>query len=703
MSTSSFLEFPISSIKGLGTKRAALISADLNVHTIHDLLLHLPAKYVDKRELSQISRIQLENTVAHIAGTLSNIRLIAQSKGYRLTADLTDESGQIELVWFKGHQYIQKQIQENQRVRVFGKVSRFQDRFSIVHPEISAIGAHDHTTFSGNIEPIYPLSEKLQKAGITQRLWRNTLQSLVKAKDFYLSETLPNYLLQAHQFATKTESLKHIHCPVDLKKTQLALDRLKFEELFYMQLGLLLKKMHRQQSVKGRKFDQVGELFLNYYAQHLPFELTEAQKRVMREIRNDLGSGLQMNRLLQGDVGSGKTMIALLSCLIAIGNHSQACLVAPTEILAQQHFEDLYRQLTPLGVNVRILTGSTPKKERAELHEMLKRNELQLLIGTHAIFEDQVVFADLGLAIIDEQHRFGVAQRSKLWKKATLPPHILVMTATPIPRTLAMSVYGDLDNSVIDELPPGRSAIITSHRTDGSRLKVFGFLKDQIKLGRQVYIVYPLIKESEALDYKDLMDGYESISREFPAPSYAISILHGQMSAEAKSYEMKQFEQGVTQIMVATTVIEVGVNVPNATVMVIESAERFGLAQLHQLRGRVGRGSHQSYCILMTKSQLSDEAMTRMKSMVKHTSGFELSEIDLRLRGPGDIMGTQQSGSLHLKFADLIEDSKLLAQVRVRVQELLTGDPQLKKSEHQCLIKPLQLTLKGKILWSYIS
>lgn len=703
MHTSSFLEFPISTIKGLGPKRAAMIRAELGVSTIYDLLLLTPSRYADKRTLSPISSVKLENTLVQIAGTLSNIRLIPQSKGFRLSAELTDETGQLELIWFKGHQYIQKQLKENQRVRVFGKVNRFQDRFSIVHPEISPIGDQSLTAYSGDIEPIYALPEKLQKAGISQRLYRGILQSIVTAKDFWLAETLPSYLLEEHRFASKTEALRRIHSPENLEETQSALDRLKFEELFYMQLGLLMKKQHRKQAVKGRKFDTVGDLFLQYYKKVLPFELTEAQKRVMREIRNDMGSGLQMNRLLQGDVGSGKTMVALLSCLIAIGNQSQSCLVAPTEILAQQHFEDLSTQLTPLGLTVRLLTGSSTKKERNSIHEMLLDGTLHLLIGTHAVFEDQVVFANLGLAIIDEQHRFGVAQRSRLWRKSPLPPHILVMTATPIPRTLAMSVYGDLDISVIDELPPGRTPIITSHRNDGARLKVFAFLKEQIALGRQVYVVYPLIKESEALDYKDLMDGYESISREFPSPHYAISILHGQMSAEAKNYEMKQFEKGITQIMVATTVIEVGVNVPNATVMVIESAERFGLAQLHQLRGRVGRGAHQSYCILMTKPKLSEDAMVRMSSMVKHSSGFELSEIDLRLRGPGDIMGTQQSGSLQLKFADLIEDSALLSTIRKRVQQLLEDDPEFKESAHQCLIKPLKMMLKGKILWSYIS
>ena len=703
MQASSILASPIAAVKGLGPKRAMIIERELSIRTVYELLFFIPNRYIDKRALTPISSITLENSIVQTQGVLQNIKLIKQAKGYRLSAELIDNHHRLELVWFKGYQYIEKQLKEGLHYKVYGKVSRFQDHFSMAHPEMSQISIQSEQDFKGHIEPLYPISDKLQKAGITQRLIRSILQPIVKSIDFALYETLPAYILREQRLIDKTSALIHLHAPTEMKETQRAIDRLKFEELFFMQMGLLYRKIKQKTAIKGQRFEAVGTPFLAYYESHLPFELTEAQKRVLREIRNDMGSGLQMNRLLQGDVGSGKTMVALMACLIAIGNGSQACIVAPTEILAQQHYHDIASKLTSLNIAVKLLTGSTSKKERSILHEELRSGELQILIGTHAVFEDTVIFKNLGLAIIDEQHRFGVAQRSKLWKKAEVPPHILVMTATPIPRTLAMSTYGDLDISIIDELPPGRSPIITSHRTDRSRLKVFAFIREQIKLGRQIYIVYPLIQESAALDYKDLMDGYESLCREFPSPEYALSILHGQMSAEAKQYEMNQFEKGTTQIMVATTVIEVGVNVPNATVMIIESAERFGLAQLHQLRGRVGRGAHQSYCILMTKDKLSEDAKTRIESMVKYSSGFDLSEIDLKLRGPGDLMGTQQSGTLQLKFADLVDDVALMGTIRALVQGLLEKDASLELQEHHCIRSTLQMLLRGKLLWSYIS
>lgn len=703
MQASSILASPIAAVKGLGPKRAMIIERELSIRTVYELLFFIPNRYIDKRALTPISSITLENSIVQTQGVLQNIKLVKQAKGYRLSAELIDNHHRLELVWFKGYQYIEKQLKEGLHYKVYGKVSRFQDHFSMAHPEMSQISIQSEQDFKGHIEPLYPISDKLQKAGITQRLIRSILQPIVKSIDFALYETLPAYILREQRLIDKTSALIHLHAPTEMKETQRALDRLKFEELFFMQMGLLYRRIKQKTAIKGQRFEAVGTPFLAYYESHLPFELTEAQKRVLREIRNDMGSGLQMNRLLQGDVGSGKTMVALMTCLIAIGNGSQACIVAPTEILAQQHYHDIASKLTSLNIAVKLLTGSTSKKERSILHEELRSGELQILIGTHAVFEDTVIFKNLGLAIIDEQHRFGVAQRSKLWKKAEVPPHILVMTATPIPRTLAMSTYGDLDISIIDELPPGRSPIITSHRTDRSRLKVFAFIREQIKLGRQIYIVYPLIQESAALDYKDLMDGYESLCREFPSPEYALSILHGQMSAEAKQYEMNQFEKGTTQIMVATTVIEVGVNVPNATVMIIESAERFGLAQLHQLRGRVGRGAHQSYCILMTKDKLSEDAKTRIESMVKYSSGFDLSEIDLKLRGPGDLMGTQQSGTLQLKFADLVDDVALMGTIRALVQGLLEKDASLELQEHHCIRSTLQMLLRGKLLWSYIS
>lgn len=703
MQASSILASPIAAVKGLGPKRAMIIERELSIRTVYELLFFIPNRYIDKRALTPISSITLENSIVQTQGVLQNIKLVKQAKGYRLSAELIDNHHRLDLVWFKGYQYIEKQLKVGQNYKVYGKVSRFQDHFSMAHPEMSQISIQSEKDFKGHIEPLYPISDKLQKAGITQRLIRSILQPIVKSIDFALYETLPAYILREQRLIDKTSALIHLHAPTEMKETQRALDRLKFEELFFMQMGLLYRKIKQKTAIKGQRFEAVGTPFLAYYESHLPFELTEAQKRVLREIRNDMGSGLQMNRLLQGDVGSGKTMVALMACLIAIGNGSQACIVAPTEILAQQHYHDIASKLTSLNIAVKLLTGSTSIKGRSVLHEELRSGDLQILIGTHAVFEDTVIFKNLGLAIIDEQHRFGVAQRSKLWKKAEVPPHILVMTATPIPRTLAMSTYGDLDISIIDELPPGRSPIITSHRTDRSRLKVFAFIREQIKLGRQIYVVYPLIQESAALDYKDLMDGYESLCREFPSPEFALSILHGQMSAEAKQYEMNQFEKGTTQIMVATTVIEVGVNVPNATVMIIESAERFGLAQLHQLRGRVGRGAHQSYCILMTKDKLSEDAKTRIESMVKYSSGFDLSEIDLKLRGPGDLMGTQQSGTLQLKFADLVDDVVLMGTIRALVQGLLEKDTSLELQEHQCIRSTLQMLLRGKLLWSYIS
>jgi ATP-dependent DNA helicase RecG len=485
-----------------------------------------------------------------------------------------------------------------------------------------------------------------------------------------------------------------------LQKAQLSL---KFEELFYLQLQLLEKKQLRLRNIKGFEFSKIDTHFNTFYKHHLPFELTGAQKRVLKEIRKDLGSGVQMNRLLQGDVGSGKTMVAVLSALIAIDNGYQCCIMAPTEILAKQHYHSISTLLEPLEINVKILTGSTKKKERDSLHQGLSNGDLQILIGTHALIEDKVVFKNLGLAVIDEQHRFGVAQRSKLWKKSKLPPHVLVMTATPIPRTLAMSYYGDLDLSVIDELPPGRKPISTAHRTDASRLRVLKFVKDEIAKGRQVYFVYPLIKESENLDYKDLMDGYHALSRDFPMPEYQISIVHGQMKSEEKEFEMQRFIKNKTQIMVATTVIEVGVNIPNASIMIIESAERFGLSQLHQLRGRVGRGSYQSHCVLMTSENISDDSKQRIESMVQTNDGFKLAEIDLNLRGPGDLMGTQQSGVLNLKVSDLVKDSQILHLARKKAEELFREDELLLSEKNKIIKDTLVQIMNDKAFWSYIS
>lgn len=702
MSDHPSLKNSVALLNGFGKHRAELLNKEFGIESLYDLLFHFPIRYVDKSRFYSISEIRSDQTFVLVKGVLFDLRTVGEGRTKRLVGELKDATGSLDLVWFKPPQFLLKTLKNGQVYQVFGKASRFGDRYSIAHPEISKLSNPSEVKGLG-IEPIYSSTEKLQKAGLSQRIIKEGLRKMVTAVDFGLAENLPQTLIKKLQLPQKTEAIRTVHFPQNLNQVDLALNRFKFEELFFLQLRLLYKKLIGQKKIKGRRFEHVGDLFLTFYKHHLPFELTNAQKRVIKEIRNDLGSGVQMNRLLQGDVGSGKTMVALLSGLIAIGNNSQAAIIAPTEILAQQHYNDLVSLLSSLPVNVALLTGSTSKKDRKVIFEDLLSGELHLIIGTHALIEDNVSFKDLGVAIIDEQHRFGVAQRSKLWKKAKVPPHILVMTATPIPRTLAMSHYGDLDVSLIDELPPGRKPILTQHRTDSARLKVFQFMKSEIAKGRQIYIVYPLIQESETLDYKDLMDGYESIQREFPLPQYQISIVHGGMNSEAKAFEMRRFEKGETQIMVATTVIEVGVNVPNASVMVIESAERFGLSQLHQLRGRVGRGAEKSYCILMSGSKISEDARTRLEAMVSTQNGFELSEIDLQLRGPGDLMGTQQSGTLQLKVSDIVKDSEILYRAREAAEWILARDPELTLAEHQGIRTTLNRLLKGNLLWSYIS
>jgi ATP-dependent DNA helicase RecG len=575
-------------------------------------------------------------------------------------------------------------------------------RCSIAHPELDE---EDPSQKKKNaiFQPVYPSTEKLANRNITNRTMRQIIHHLFEELRVGVRETLSDDILSTNQLIGATDALRAIHFPKNLKELEQAQNRLKFEELFFIQLQLLQKKRDQQNRFKGHLFDRVGDYFNSFYSNHLPFALTTAQKRVIKEIRSDFGSGAQMNRLLQGDVGSGKTIVAFLSALIALDNGKQVTMVAPTEILAQQHFTTLSKIAEPLGISVRLLTGSSKTAERKELHEELLSGKLQLLVGTHAILEPTVHFNDLGFAIIDEQHRFGVAQRAKLWKKNKIPPHILVMTATPIPRTLAMTLYGDLENSIIDELPPGRKPITTAHRTDNNRLAINQFIKAEIKKGKQIYIVYPLIEESSKMDYKDLMDGFESISRDFPQPVYQVSIVHGRMKSEDKAYEMQRFVEGKTQIMVATTVIEVGVHVANASVMIIESAERFGLSQLHQLRGRVGRGDDKSYCVLMTGNKLSNDAKTRIQSMVRTQDGFELAEVDLKLRGPGDLMGTQQSGILQLRIADLNQDGELLAKVRAVAIKLVMDDPALTKVNNKPIADTLQLLQSGKGIWKYIS
>jgi len=553
------------------------------------------------------------------------------------------------------------------------------------------------------MQPVYPSTETLNNRGISNRTINKMMQQLFLETQDLFTETLPDYLTQEMKMISKKTALFNIHFPKSQELLAKAQFRLKFEELFYIQLQLITKNLIRKHKIKGHPFTKVGEKFNDFFNNHLPFDLTNAQKRVVKEIRNDMGNTAQMNRLLQGDVGSGKTIVAFMSMLLAIDNGFQSCLMAPTEILANQHFNGLSELAKDLNINIKMLTGSTKTKDRKVIHESLDDGTLDIIIGTHALLEDKVKFNNLGLAIIDEQHRFGVEQRSKLWKKNTVPPHVLVMTATPIPRTLAMSLYGDLDISVIDELPPGRKPIQTVHRFDSNRLKVWKFIRDEIALGRQIYIVYPLIQESEKMDFKDLMDGYESISRDFPLPDYAISILHGKMKPADKDAEMKRFSEGKTNIMVATTVIEVGVNIPNASVMIIESAERFGLSQLHQLRGRVGRGAEQSYCILMTSHKLSNDSKTRMDTMVATNDGFEIAEVDLKLRGPGDLMGKQQSGVLNLQIADLVKDRQILILARNYATTILKDDAPLQKPENIILKNVFIELTKKQNIWNYIS
>lgn len=698
----ALLEKPIEYLKGVGPNRGILLRKELGISTCKDLLYHFPNRYVDRTRFYSIAQLPKVQADVQVVGKITDIRLIKQSKGKRLVATFSDSTGEIELVWFRGHQWIQKQLKTNVTYTAFGRLMWYGPRCSIAHPELDE---EDPSQKKKNaiFQPVYPSTEKLANRNITNRTMRQIMHHLFEELRVGVRETLSDDILSTHQLIGATDALRAIHFPKNLKELEQAQNRLKFEELFFIQLQLLQKKRDQQNRFKGHLFDRVGDYFNSFYSNHLPFALTTAQKRVIKEIRSDFGSGAQMNRLLQGDVGSGKTIVAFLSALIALDNGKQVTMVAPTEILAQQHFTTLSKLAEPLGISVRLLTGSSKTAERKELHEELLSGKLQLLVGTHAILEPTVHFNDLGFAIIDEQHRFGVAQRAKLWKKNMIPPHILVMTATPIPRTLAMTLYGDLENSIIDELPPGRKPITTAHRTDNNRLAINQFIKAEIKKGKQIYIVYPLIEESSKMDYKDLMDGFESISRDFPQPVYQVSIVHGRMKSEDKAYEMQRFVEGKTQIMVATTVIEVGVHVANASVMIIESAERFGLSQLHQLRGRVGRGDDKSYCVLMTGNKLSNDAKTRIQSMVRTQDGFELAEVDLKLRGPGDLMGTQQSGILQLRIADLNQDGELLAKVRAVAIKLVMDDPALTKVNNKPIADTLQLLQSGKGIWKYIS
>ncbi len=696
------LNHPLTYLKGVSNAKASLISSELGIHSLNGLLHFFPFRYIDRTKFYKIKELVNNESDVQIIGKITSLRTVQQKRGSRLVATFQDETGSMEIIWFKGHKWIKDYIKLNTAYVAYGKLNFFKSSFSMVHPEMDLVSEYKRKIQS-KLQPVYSSTEKLTNKGVSNKIFRGYVQELITHIFESIQETLPQYFTEQFQLLDKRQALLNIHFPNSPELLAKAQYRLKFEELFFIQLQLLKKKMIRKQKIKGYVFEEVGKNFNTFYKDHLPFDLTNAQKRVLKEIRKDVASHAHMNRLLQGDVGSGKTIVALLSMLLAIDNGFQATIMAPTEILATQHFNAMDSLLKEMDITLELLTGSTKASKRKQIHKDLESGDLKILIGTHALLEDKVQFHNLGIAIIDEQHRFGVAQRSKMWQKNELPPHILVMTATPIPRTLAMSVYGDLDISVIDELPPGRKEVKMVHRYDSNRLSVFNFMKQEIAKGKQVYVVYPLIQESEAMDYKDLMDGYESISREFPSPNYQISIVHGKMKAEDKEYEMQRFLKGETQIMVATTVIEVGVNVPNASVMVIESAERFGLSQLHQLRGRVGRGADQSYCVLLSSFKLSKEAKTRLQTMVETTDGFKIAEVDLKLRGPGNIMGTQQSGVLSLKIADVVKDTSILKKARNVAIELLSKDPELSLPENRLIKNTYAVLAKRTGIWSNIS
>jgi len=694
-----FFETPVEYLKGVGPQRSALLNKELNIFTFGDLIQYYPFRYEDRTKFYSIKELNDEMPHVQIKGTVTKKEMIGVGAKKRLVAQFKDDTGTIELVWFQRIKWMLEKVKPGIEYVVFGKPTLYGKKYNIAHPEIEVLTVNNER--GGYLHPVYPLTEKLRTRYIDSKAISKLQQELLVMAKEKIRETLPSAILKQFKFIDKQQALLNIHFPQNFELLNQSQNRLKFEELFYIQLRLLKMKLVRYDKFKGQIFNDAA-LLTKFYNEFLPFELTEAQKKVIKEIYSDLRSGRQMNRLLQGDVGSGKTIVAFVCTLLAIGAGSQCALMAPTEILAQQHFNNLSKYAEQMRLTGALLTGSTKKSERKSIHEALQSGELKILIGTHALLEEEVKFKNLGLAIIDEQHRFGVAQRSKLWgKNVGVYPHVLVMTATPIPRTLAMTLYGDLDISVIDQLPAGRKPIKTIHKFDSHRLQLNQFLKGQIAAGRQVYIVYPLIEESEKLDLKHLMDGYESICRAFP--NEAISIVHGKMKSEAKDFEMKRFVKGETSIMVATTVIEVGVDVPNASVMVIENAERFGLSQLHQLRGRVGRGAEQSYCILMTSFKLSADSKVRIGTMVRTNNGFEISETDLQLRGPGDLLGTQQSGVLDLLIADLGKDGKLLQLARESAMRILEADPNLEKSENKVIRVQVEQTRKSAVNWSRIS
>ncbi len=696
------LDTPIEYLKGVGPQRAEMLQKEAGIFTYRDLLFYFPFRHVDRTKFFTVRSITEESVPVQLKGTIEGLQMQGERQAKRLIAKFRDSTGIIDLVWFKGHNWMASKLKIGVEYVVYGKPTEFKGRFNIAHPEIDAMSDWEKDPPSA-FQPVYNSGEKLKAKGLDSAGFRKLLKQLfLTIKPIHIEENLSEELLSDFKLMPRFAALHQIHFPENSKNLQAATFRIKFEELFFVQLRLLRLNKVRAHTIRGFVFNKVGDLFNGFFKDHLPYELTGAQKRVIKEIRADMGSGKQMNRLVQGDVGSGKTLVALMCMLLAIDNGYQTSMMAPTEILAQQHFATFMEFLKDLPIKVALLTGSSTTKERKETLKGIAEGDIQILLGTHALIEEKVAFKNLGFVVIDEQHRFGVEQRAKLAKKNIQPPHVLIMTATPIPRTLAMTLYGDLDTSVIDELPPGRKPIKTMHFSEAQRLRLFGFMKEQIALGRQVYVVYPLIKESEKLDYQNLQEGYDNMLKEFPPPKYQISIVHGKLSNEQKEFEMQRFIKGETQIMVATTVIEVGVNIPNASVMVIESTERFGLSQLHQLRGRVGRGGDQSYCILMTGYKLGQDSRTRIETMVRTTDGFEISEVDLKLRGPGDIEGTQQSGVLDLRLADLAKDGQILQMARNAAQQILDEDHELQLSKNAVYQQYLLRQTKNRPDWSKV-
>jgi len=699
----NLLETQITYLKGVGPKRAELLQKEFDINTYEDLLNYFPFRYVDKSKFFKVKDVINDTVYFQLKGKVSNLKAVGDKRTKYITADFTDDTGTIGLVWFRGLQWVKNRFVPGKEYIVFGKPSTFKNRFNFVHPEIEDVVEGEPVIQGDRLEGIYRTSEKLKNIGLGTRGISKLMKSLLSQVIDIIPENLPDYMIRRYKLLSRKEALINIHFPVSpevIKKAEL---RLKFEELLFIQLQILRDKIFTQQKIRGHIFSEVGSFFNDFYYKHLPFSLTNAQKRVVKEIRIDMKSGRQMNRLLQGDVGSGKTLVALMSMLIAMDNGFQTAMMAPTEILATQHFHSITKMLQDMDIEVGLLTGSTKAAQRKIIHQRLQEGKMQIIIGTHALIEDVVTFQNLGLVIIDEQHRFGVAQRAKLWKKNSVPPHVLVMTATPIPRTLAMTVYGNLDVSVIDELPPGRKAIKTLHFFENKRLRVIGFMRDQIKKGRQVYVVYPLIKESETLDLKNLEEGIEHIQRDFPLPDYQVSVVHGKLKPDEKEAEMKRFVDRKTDIMVSTTVIEVGVDVPNASVMIIENAERFGLSQLHQLRGRVGRGAEQSYCLLLSGNKLSNEGRKRLEIMVQTNDGFEIAEADLKLRGPGDMQGTRQSGMMEFKIVNLAKDGVLVSRTREIAQSVLDKDTLLELPENNRLRNQLMKLKKNETNWGRIS